>query len=96
MDGHSSEVHLVSSGVPQGSILGPFLFSIYVNPLTSILLSQGSFLIPYADDIFLYRPLLSPCDIDTLQEDIKIANWIRSTGLCLNVTKSKVVVFSRK
>jgi len=89
MDGHSSEVHLVSSGVPQGSILGPFLFSIYVNPLTSIPLSQGSSLILYADDIVLYRPVLSPCDIDTLQEDIdKIANWIRSAGLCFNVTKS--------
>ena len=96
MDGHSSEVHLVSSGVPQGSILGPFLFSIYVNPLTSIPLSQGSSLILYTDDIVLCQLILSLCDIDTLQEDIKIANWIRSTGLCLNVTKSKVVVFSRK
>ena len=77
--------------------MGPLLFSIYVNPLTSILLSQGSFLIPYADDIFLYRPILSPCDIDTLQEDNdKIANWIRSAGLCLSVTKSKAVVFCRK
>jgi len=97
LDGHFSEVHLVSSGVPQGSILGPLLFSIYVNPLTSIPLSQGSSLILYADNIVLYRPILSPCDIDTLQEDTdKIADWIRSTGLCLNITKSKAVVFSRK
>ena len=53
LDGHSSTIHAVTSGVPQGSILGPLLFSIYLNPLTNISLSRDSTLILYADDIVL-------------------------------------------
>lgn len=52
IDGCSSAVHAVTSGVRQGSILGPLLFSIYLNPLTNIPLSHGSTLILYADDIY--------------------------------------------
>ena len=97
VDGHSSEVHPITSGVPQGSILGPLLFSIYLNPLTKVSLSQDTTLILYADDIVLYRPISSPHDIDVFQSDVdKIADWVRDAGLCVNANKSKVVVFSRK
>ena len=97
LDGYTSEVHPVTSGVPQGSILGPLLFSIYVNSLTKIPLCQDSTMIMYADDIVLYKPITSSCDVDALQSDInKVAEWISNAGLCLNANKSKVVVFSRK
>ena len=97
LDGHISEVHSVSSGAPQGSILGPILFSIYVNSLTKTSISQDSTLLLYADDIILFRPIISSCNVDALQSDINIvAEWISDAGLCLNANKSKVVVFSRK
>ena len=97
LDGYTSEVHPVTSGVPQGSILGPLLFSIYVNSLTKITLCQDFTMIMYADDIVLYKPITSSCDVGALQSDInKVAEWINNAGLCLNANKSKVVVFSRK
>jgi len=97
LDGYSSEVLPVTSGVPQGSILGPLLFSIYMNALTNVSVSRDSTLMLYADDIVLYKPITSSSDVSTLQSDInKVVEWIRNAGLCLNASKSKVVVFSRK
>ena len=89
--------HLAFRGVPQGSILGPLLFSLYLDPLTKISLSQDTTVILYADDIVLYRPISSSHDIDIFQSDVdKIADWVKDAGLCLNANKSKVVVFSHK
>ena len=97
LDGHSSTTHTVTSGVPQGSILGPLLFSIYLNPLANIFLSHNSTLIVYADDIVLYRPVVTNSDVQTLQADVdKVANWVKAAGLSLNASKSKVVVFTCK
>ena len=90
-------VQPVSSGVPQGSILGPLLFLIYLNPLTKILLSRGTSLALYADDIVVYRPLSSPADIEALQSDVdRIVEWLGGAGLPLNTKKSNIVMFSRK
>ena len=97
LDGHSSTFHAITSGVPQGSILGPLLFSIYLNPLTNISLSRDSTLILYADDIVLYRPIATHSDVESLQADVdKVSNWVRDAGLSLNAQKSKVIVFSCK
>ena len=55
VDGTSSSQVLVSSGVPQGSVLGPLLFSIYIDDITRITLSPRSNIVLYADDVLLYR-----------------------------------------
>ena len=55
MEGATSSQAPVSSGVPQGSVLGPLLFSIYTDDITGVALSPQSDLVLYADDVLLYR-----------------------------------------
>ena len=62
--GASSETSPVVSGVPQGSILGPLLFLIYMDDICRVSLSPDCNLIFYADDILLYRPVSTPSDYD--------------------------------
>ena len=79
----------VSSGVPQGSILGPLLFSLYVNELPSLVSSQ---LLMFADDIKLYRTIRSSEDCLVLQNDINILlDWSKRWLLSFNILKCKVL-----
>ena len=69
VNGASSDILPVASGVPQGSVLGPLLFIIYVNNITTVPLSAGSMTL-YADDILLFRPISTSSDFHFLKEDI--------------------------
>jgi len=61
--------------VPQGSVLGPLLFIIYIDDITDLQLSDGSMTL-FADDIMLYRPICTPADYSLLQLDIDdICTW---------------------
>jgi hypothetical protein len=79
----------VSSGVPQGSVIGPLLFLIYVNELPN-LVSCGMKM--FADDTKLYRVIKQDNDISTLQEDLdNLSGWSRDWLLKFNAGKCKTM-----
>ena len=92
-----SEMKNIKNGVPQGSILGPLLFLIYINDIPNV--SNVFNFLMYADDTTLYCWLE---DIDQVnkqavvnQELHKIHNWLIANGLKLNTNKSKYMIFSK-
>ena len=75
LDGSSSTQAPVESGVPQGSVLGPLLFLLYINDLPSYI-SKDSTARLFADDCMLYRPIKSVEDAHTLQKDLdNLQRW---------------------
>lgn len=83
----------ITSGVPQGSVLGPLLFNIFVNDLC---LRLSSFNLSFADDLKLYRVICSPLNCSALQEDINtLLIWCSDNGMRVNSDKCKVISFSR-
>ena len=97
LNGHSSMESPVTSGVPQGSILDPLLFIVYINSLANLDLSPGSSIILYADNILLYRTISSSNDNAFMQQDVDfISSWIHSSGLAINPSKSSLLIISRK
>ena len=69
VDGVESSPKPVLSGVPQGTVLGPLLFLIYINDITQKL-SPGTVIRLFADDSLLYRIIKSPKDAEILQQDL--------------------------
>jgi hypothetical protein len=85
----------VLSGVPQGSILGPLLFFIYVNDLPEFI-SHETTVTMFADDSKRHRHLRNFQDTIILQQDLdSVANWCNDWRMNLNQTKCVVVHFSR-
>ena len=92
LDGTCSNSAQVTSGVPQGSILGPLLFNIFMNSISSLPLSSNSSLILYADDILLSKPINTDKDIRDLQHDVNlISTWMASNGLTPNLKKTQLL-----
>ena len=93
--GVTSEPLPVLSGVPQGSILGPLLFLIYVNDLPKST-SHDTTVTMFADDTKCHRHLRNLQDTIILQQDLdSVANWCNDWRMDLNQTKCVVMHFSR-
>lgn len=95
IDGGISNSEIVTSGVPQGSILGPLLFTLYVNDIPSCI--KHSKCLMYADDLKIYRPVCTVRDCLLLQKDIDcLSEWCSVWKLDLNVAKCNVITFTNK
>jgi ribonuclease P/MRP protein subunit RPP40 len=91
MLGSSSRWIKVKSGVPQGSVLGPLLFLIYINDIDEVVASN---ILKFADDTKLYGVVANQQDIERLKNDLKnLCNWSADWLMLFNVDKCKVMHF---
>ena len=96
VDRVASDWYSVTSGVPQGSILGPVLFTIFINDLPDNI-HTGTKTALYADDTKLHRNIFSTRDCDSLQESlVELDSWSMENKLFLNASKCKVLTITRK
>ena len=85
----------VTSGVPQGSILGPALFLLYVNNLPDSILNSKVAM--FADDTKVYKVVISEDDSAALQQDLdNLSSWSVASGLAFNDKKCKFQTITRK
>ncbi|CAB4026866.1 Hypothetical predicted protein, partial [Paramuricea clavata] len=96
VEGVASEWSPVTSGVPQGSILGPMLFLLFINDLPDIIpptTSKGL----YADDTKLYTAITSRQDCDNLQVALSyVDDWSKESNISFNTSKCKALTISRR
>ena len=92
--GSMSNKSQVTSGIPQGSVLGPILFLIFINDLPDIVSSAVKL---FADDTKVYREISSSEDCEILQQDLNnLSCWTDSWLLRFNAAKCKSIHLGRK
>ena len=97
LEGESSPLAGVTSGVPQGSILGPLLFLASVDGIFRLPLSPSGEITGYADDTTYSKKISDDQDIALAISDLNtIGHWIETAGFRLSVLKVKMMVISRK
>ena len=94
VDGVQSQLAPVTSGVPQGSVLGPILFLTYINDMPECITSQARL---FADDTIVYRTIEDNKDCETLQSDLQsLEAWEAKWGMCFNPSKCETIHITRK
>ena len=95
LDGTKSNKEIITTGVPQGSILGPLLFIIYINDITAAI--NKFKVIIYADDITLSTSYQPNDKSDILKDEfIELVSWFKTNKLTINYQKTKFMIFHSK
>ncbi len=95
VDGQDSKPTQVLSGVPQGSVLGGFLFCAYVNSILTLSLSEHASTIMFADDLLVVKAIPSLESEQKLQSDlVNIESAYKDLFLQINPSRSRLMVFS--
>ena len=96
IDGYESSLLPISSGVPQGSILGPLLFIIYINTAPKAIHASTTVQL-YADDLKCFRIIDNTNDVQQLQSDLSNLNgWSVDHFMKFNSKKCKYFAITRK
>ena len=94
VNGVKSDWAPVLSGVPQGTVLGPLLFSLYINDISSDIESEIRL---FADDCVCYREIKDEKDTMKLQRDIdQLGSWARKWGMRFQPVKCNMMQLTRK
>ena len=93
VNGHTSDKLQVTHGVPQGSVLGPLLFLIFINDLPNVSKFLQFYL--FADDTNIYY---ESSDLSNIQKILnrelrKVRKWLEANRLALNIEKTNFVLF---
>ena len=91
--GYKSFDVLATSGVPQGSVLGPLMFVVFINDIATNLNVES---LLYADDLKIYSVIENEQDCENLQNNLNMVNdWCLSNNLPLNISKCNSFSFSK-
>lgn len=97
LNGIRSDLRPVTSGVPQGSLLGPYLFGLFISSLQPVW--PMTTMVKYVDDVSFVVPVRRTSvlhDVDCGQAEINnIFEWSSANNLTLNVSKTSGLIFSR-
>ena len=93
-NGKCSELKAVTSGIPQGSVLGPILFVIYINDLPDVV---NKYLYLFADDSKIFNKIKCEKDVEDLQKDLdKMSDWSDRWMLKFHPDKRKHMKIGKK
>ena len=92
INGHKSSNLQISTGIPQGSVLGPLLFLIYINDLPNA--SNIFDILMYAHDTTLFCDKTDTITVDVINEGLsKICDWLSANKLSLDIVKTKYMLY---
>ena len=94
LEGSCSQASPVTSGVPQGTVLGPLLFLAYINDLP---LAVSSHIRLFADDCIVYRTINNASDATSLQQDLnRLQEWEKTWQMTFHPEKCQVLRVTNK
>ena len=94
VNGSHSETQIVTSGVTQGTVLGPILFLLYINDIENNLTSKIRL---FVDDSALYRKIDTLADSHSLQQDIRrLQDWADKWQMKFNTNKCKLLRITKR